>query len=203
MIVHRMEQRSPEWHDIRKGKMTASEAQCIAANGKGLETYIYKVVVGKLTGVSPDSFAGNRHTERGNELEPDARLSYELVRDVAVEQVGFIEADEYLGASPDGLVGDDGGIEIKCPDDVKFFKLLIGTEKPDEEYIWQCQMILLVSGREWIDLCFYNPNFTKSLIVVRIVKELWRQEKLILGIAKGKKLIQELQEKYGSGTKTF
>lgn len=195
MIVHEMEQRSPEWFDIRKGKMTASEAQCIAANGKGLETYIYKVVVGKITGVSPDSFAGNRHTERGNELEPDARLSYEISRDVTVKQVGFLEADEYLGASPDGLVGEDGGIEIKCPDDVKFFKLLIGTEKPDEEYIWQCQMTLKITGRKWWDLVFYNPNFDKSMIVLRIERELWRQEKLEIGIAKGRALIQELSSK--------
>lgn len=203
MIVHTMEQRSPEWYAIRKGRMTASEAQCISANGKGLETYVYKIVVSSITGREPDAFNGNRHTERGNELEPDARLSYELIRDVTIEQVGFVEEDEFVGCSPDGLVGTDGGVEIKCPDDVKFFKLLIGAEKPDEEYIWQCQMILLVTGREWIDLCFYNPNFTKSMIIVRIVKELWRQEKLILGIARGKKLIQELQEKYASWAKTL
>ena len=190
-----MEQRSPEWHEIRKGRMTASEAQCIAANGKGLETYIYKVVVGKLTGISPDAFAGNRHTERGNELEPEARLSYELIRDVTVEQVGFIEEDEYVGCSPDGLVATDGGVEIKCPDDVKFFKLLIGAEKPDEDYIWQCQMTLKITGRKWWDLVFYNPNFERSTLIFRIEPELWRQEKLTLGIAKGKKLIQELSSK--------
>lgn len=191
-----MEQRSPEWYAIRKGKMTASEAQCIAANGKGLETYVYKVVVAGITGKEPDGFTGNRHTERGNELEADARLSYELIRDVTVQQVGFVEEDEYVGCSPDGLVDDDGGFEAKCPDDVKFFRLLVGQDKPDEAYIWQCQMFLLVTDRKWIDLCYYNPNFTKSMIVVRIVKELWRQEKLTLGIAKGKKLIQELQKRY-------
>jgi hypothetical protein len=195
MKVHEMEQGTPEWFAVRLGKMTASEAQCIAANGKGLETYIYKVVVGKHTGVSPDSFAGNRHTERGKELEPDARLSYEISHDVTVTQVGFIEYDEYLGCSPDGLVGEDGGLELKCPDDVKYFKLLIGTEKPDEDYIWQCQMSLRLTGRKWWDLVFYNPNFEKSMVVFRIEPEMWRQEKLEVGIVKGILLIKTLSSK--------
>lgn len=203
MIIHEMEQRSEEWHAIRKGKMTASEATTIAANGKGLETYIHKIVVSKITEKEQSTFKGNNHTDRGHELEPEGRIAYEIARDVTVRQVGFIEMDEYVGCSPDGLVGEDGGIEIKCPDDVKFFKLLIGDEKPDEEYIWQCQMFLLVTGREWIDLYFYNPNFTESMIIVRIVRENWRQEKLILGIAKGKKLIQNLHEKYEGRTKAL
>lgn len=196
MIVHKMEQRSPEWYEIRRGRMTASEAQCIAANGKGLETYVYKVVVGAITGRSQDSFVGNRHTERGNELEAEARLSYELVKDVSVEQVGFIEADEYLGCSPDGLVGDDGGFEAKCPDDVKFFRLLTGEAKPDEEYIWQCQLSIKITGRKWWDLVFYNPNFDRSTLIFRVEPEMWRQEKLAVGIEKGKALIQKLQQNY-------
>lgn len=196
MIIHKMEQRSEEWHAIRKGKMTASEAQCIAANGKGLETYIYKVVVSSITGVDPDKFNGNRHTERGNELESEARLSYEIARDVTVEEVGFIEQDEYVGCSPDGLVGEDGGFESKCPDDIKYFKLLTGDEKIDEAYVWQCHMCLLITKRKWWDLVYYNPNFEKSMLIYRIEPEYSRQERLILGIEKGKKLIQGLNQKY-------
>lgn len=199
MKVHTMEQRTPEWFAIRKGKLTASEAQCIATNGKGLETYCYKVAVEKITGISPEAFTGNRHTDRGNELEPEARLSYEIARDVTVDQVGFIEEDEYSGASPDGLVGDDGGTEIKCVDDVKFLRLTIGAEKPDEKHIWQCQMCLKVSGRKWWDLIYYNNNFDRPMIIIRIEPELWRQEKLTLGVAKGKALIQELLQKYERG----
>ena len=193
-----MEQQSEEWFDIRKGKMTASEAQTLAANGVGLNTYIHKVVVSKITGLSQNSFNGNRHTERGNELEPDARLSYEIVRDVTVEKVGFIEEDEYTGCSPDGLVGDDGGLEIKCPDDVKYFKLLVEEEKIDEAYIWQCHMCMLISGRKWWDLLFYNPNFEKQMLIFRIEPDLARKEKLIMGISKGKNLIKELEQKYAN-----
>jgi hypothetical protein len=183
--------------------MTASEAQCIAANGKGLETYIYKIVVAQLTGKETESFTGNRHTERGEELEPEARIAYEIVKDVTVETVGFIEEDEYLGCSPDGLVGDDGGLEIKCPDDVKFFRLLIGDDKPDEAYIWQCQMSLLITGRKWWDLVHYNPSFDQSMIITRIYPEVFRQEKLIMGIAKGKTLINKLTQKYEQRTRNL
>lgn len=203
MIIHEMEQRSEEWHAIRKGKMTASEATTIAVNGKGLETYIHKIVVSKITGKEQGSFKGNIHTERGNELEPEARIAYEIARDVTIKQVGFIEMDEYVGCSPDGLVDDDGGFEAKCPDDLKYFKLLIGETKPDESYIWQCQMSLLITGRKWWDLVHYNPSFDQSMIITRIYPEVFRQEKLIMGIAKGKTLINKLTQKYEQRTRNL
>ena len=191
-----MEQRSEEWHAVRKGKMTASEATTIAANGKGLETYIHKIVVSKITGKEQSTFKGNSHTDRGNELEPEARIAYEIARDVTVTTVGFIEMDEQVGCSPDGLVAEDGGFEAKCPDDIKYFKLLIGEEKIDEDYVWQCQMSLLITGRKWWDLVYYNPNFDKTMLIYRIEPDLMRREKLILGIAKGKALINQLNQKY-------
>ena len=199
MIIHEMEQRSEEWYAIRKGKMTASEASTIAANGIGLKTYAYQIVVGEIT-EQEQSFKGNKHTERGNDLEPEGRIAYEIARDVTVKQVGFIEMDEYVGCSPDGLIGEDGGFEEKCPDDIKYFKLLIGEEKPDEAYIWQCHMSLLITGRKWWDLMFYNPNFEQSMIVIRIYPDLMRREKLIIGIEKGKTLIKELKRKYYDGS---
>lgn len=194
MQIHRMEQRSPEWFEIRKGKMTASEAQCIAANGVGLKTYILGILAEKYSN-NRESFS-SKDTERGNELEPAARMTYEIEHE-NVETVGFIEQDEYTGCSPDGLVGDDGGFEAKCPNDVNFFKLLVGGEKEiPAMYVWQCQMSLLITGRKWWDLVFYNPNFDQNLIVFRIYPELAKQEKLIVGIAKGKALIQEFTQKY-------
>lgn len=196
MIVHEMDQQSEDWFSIRQGKMTASNAHTIAANGAGLNTYIHQIVVASITGNEQNAFVGNRHTERGNELEPEARLSYEVARDVTVKQVGFIEQDEYTGCSPDGLIGEDGGLEIKSPDDIKYFKLLTGEEKIDEAYVWQAQMCLLITGRKWWDLLYYNPNFERSMLVYRIEPELARQERLIVGIAKGKALINELFQKY-------
>lgn len=193
MKIHKMEQRSEEWFEIRRGKMTASNAQCIAANGKGLESYILSLLAEKYSS-NKESFS-NGDTERGTELEEQARMTYEIERE-KVEEVGFIEMDEYTGCSPDGLVGEDGGIEIKCPNDVNFFKLLIDGKKAIEpKYLWQVQMCLLVSGRKWWDLVFYNTNFDKNMLVFRIEPDLASQEKLIVGIQKGYNLIKSLEEK--------
>jgi putative phage-type endonuclease len=193
--IHKINQRSEEWFAIRKGKMTASSAQCISANGKGLESYIISLMAEKYSN-NTEKYS-NEDMERGVELEQAARETYEIEKD-KVEEVGFIEMDEFVGCSPDGLVGEDGGIEIKCPNDVNFFKLLVDREKAiDPKYLWQVQMCLLVSGRKWWDLVFYNPNFDKNMLVFRITPDLSSQEKLIVGIEKGKVIIKNLEQKYG------
>jgi putative phage-type endonuclease len=190
-----IQQCSPEWFELRKGKMTASNAQAISANGKGLETYIYKLLTEKYS--QNTEHYTNADIERGVELEPIARDTYTIETGNEVEEVGFIEIDEFVGCSPDGLVGKDGGIEIKCVNDVNFFKLLVDGEKAIEsKYLWQCQMFLFVTGRKWIDLVFYNPNFDKNLLIFRVEPEVAKQEKLTVGIEKGKKLIQEISKKY-------
>lgn len=197
MKIHKLiDQRSEEWFEIRRGKLTASNAQAIAANGKGLETYVYTLLAEKFS-KNRDLYT-NGDMERGCELEDAARMTYE-VQYSPVEQVGFVELDELVGCSPDGLVGDDGGIEIKCPDDKNFFRLLVDGEKAiDPKYFWQAKMSLYVTGRKWWDLVFYNPNFDKNLLVFRTILDLASQEKLTLGIEKGKKIIKELEEKYGN-----
>jgi len=194
MKIHKVSQRSEEWFELRKGKMTASEAQCISANGKGLESYIIKMLAEKYSN-NTEKYSNN-DMDRGVELEEQARMTYEIERE-KVEEVGFIELDEFTGCSPDGLIGEDGGIEIKCPNDTNFFKLLVDGEKAiDAKYLWQVQMCLLVSERKWWDLTFYNPNFDKNMLVFRITPELAKQEKLIMGIAKGKSIIKNLEQKY-------
>jgi putative phage-type endonuclease len=199
--IHKIDQRSDEWFEIRKGKMTASNAQAISANGKGLETYIIGLLAEKYS--NNKEHYSNADMDRGVELEEAARMTYELFNE-KVEEVGFIEMDEHCGCSPDGLVGDDGGVEIKCVNDVNFFKLIVNGEKEiDSKYIWQVQMCLLVTGRQWWDLCFYNPNFERNMLVFRIVPEMAKQEKLIIGMEKGKNLIQELIQKYESASRNI
>lgn len=194
MIVHNIDQRSEEWYDLRKGKMTASNASTIAANGKGLETYIYGLMAEKYSNNHEDY--KSKDMLRGVELEDQARMTYEIEYS-SVQQVGFVEMDEYTGCSPDGLVGDYGGIEIKCPNDANYFRLLIDDEKAiDSKYIWQVQMCLLITGREKWDLVFYNTNFEKSLIVFSLGVDTAKQEKLLAGIKKGKNLIQEIETKF-------
>lgn len=196
MKKHKIKQLSDEWFNLRKGKMTASNAQAIGANGKGLETYIYSLLAEKYSN-NRDHYT-NSDIERGIELEEQARMTYEI-ENQSVEKVGFIEQDEYVGCSPDGLIGQDGGLEIKCVNDVNFFRLMVDREKAiDPKFIWQVQMCLLITKRKWWDLVFYNPNFERNMLVFRIEPELSKQEKLILGLEKGKKLIINLEQKYAN-----
>ena len=194
-IIKDIEQGSQEWFDIRKGKMTASHAQAIGNVGKGLETYIYDLVSEEYSSAEKEQFS-NEHTERGNELEATARGIYELENSVDVEQVTFVEYNEFVGCSPDGLVGDDGLVEIKCPNDTEYLKYLIfGEGQIDTKYIWQCQMQMLITDRKWNDLIIYNPNFKKSMLVFRIKPYLDSFEKLKKGFESGQKLQLEIKEK--------
>lgn len=195
MIIHEMEQRSTEWHEIRKGKMTASNAQTIAANGKGLETYIFSILAEKYSTAVEAGYM-SADMVRGVELEEQARMTYEMERS-PVRTVGFVEMDEYFGCSPDGLVGEDGGIEIKCPNDTNYFRLLVNGEKAiDAKYLWQVQMCMLVAERKWWDLVFYNPNFERNMLVFRQKPDAKMHENLLVGMHSGSRLIKEMETKY-------
>ncbi len=186
-------QGTDEWFKCRKMKMTASHAQAIGNNGKGLETYITEMMAEHFSKAEKENFS-NEHTERGNELEEYARFAYSLKEEV--KEVGFIEMNEYVGCSPDGLVGEDGLLEIKCLNDVNHYKKII-DRKIDSKYDWQIQMQLLVTERKWCDLLYFNPNYDEDMIVFRIKPDKEKQEKLKVGIESGIKIIKEQLKKYG------
>lgn len=189
MKVHKIQQQTPEWFAVRALKMTASHAQAIATNGKGLETYTDEVVSSYYSSAERELYS-NADMDRGNELEPIARGVYELETGCEVEEVGFIEYDKYTGCSPDGLVGTDGGIEIKALSDIVYFRhLMNGPDEIDTKYIWQVQMNLLITGRAWWDFVAYNPNYQKSIFIHRIYPDKDAQEKLLKGLDVGKKQI--------------
>lgn len=195
MKIHNMEQKSEEWFAIRKGKMTASHAQAIATNGKGLDTYILEMM-SEYYSSGEKEYYSNKDTERGNELEPIAREWYEMKTDNKVEEVGFIEFDEYAGCSPDGLIGDDGLVEIKCPNDNNYFKVLLNGEKAIEsKYVWQVQMQMLLMGRKWCDLVYYNPNFKESIKIFRIELDDAKTTKLSEGLRAGREKIIAIKSK--------
>lgn len=194
-IINNIEQGTPEWFAIRKGKMTASHAQAIGNAGKGLDTYIYEIMAEFYSSGEKEQFS-NEHTERGNELETLARQIYELEKMVDVEQVTFIELDEYIGCSPDGLIGEDGLIEIKCPNDTEYIKYLLnGWKQIDTKYEWQVQMQMLITGRKWCDLVIYNPNFKKSMCIFRREADSESFEMLEKGFEIGKAKILEIKNK--------
>lgn len=189
MIIYRdITQGSDEWFDIKKGKMSASHATAIGNAGKGLLTYTMNVVLDII--VERDNYI-SKDMERGNELEPIARQVYEYENDVIVEQVGFIEYNKFVGCSPDGLIGDDGGLEIKARNNEKHLSLLVG-ESVDSSTIWQMNMSMLVSDRKWWDFVSYNPNFKQSLFQKRFYRDEKKINALLNGFEIGEKLIKEL-----------
>lgn len=191
-------QRSPEWFALRKQyPLTASKAQAIGNNGKGLETLVWeKLAEAYSSGVVED--ISNRHTERGIELEPQARALYELEQGVTVKEVGFITNDKVSsvsGASPDGLVGEDGLLEVKCFDDAKHFKMTVEGLEIESQYMWQMQMQMLIMERRWCDFLAFNPNFEKSLLIQRVVADEEMQGKILSGLKTGEILIKAIKSK--------
>ena len=194
MKIYNFEQRTDEWYAIRRGKMSASNAETIIANGKGLETYIYNLMAEYYSSAEKENYI-NADMQRGIDLEPEARLEFEFYTGLDVQEVGFIEHNEFIGVSPDGLIGDDGLIEIKCPNDSIYFKLLLSNNiKP--EYIAQMQMQMYVTDRQYCYFVSYNPNFEKSLYIKKINRDEEMIEKLKKGLERGTQLIKEIKKNF-------
>lgn len=163
-----MEQLSAEWRAARCGKATASKIADIVARtksgpGASRKNYLAQLVAERLTGVSADGFT-NAAMQHGTETEPQARNAYSFYADVDVEEVGFIihPAIDMSGASPDGLVGDDGLVEIKCPNTATHIDTLLGRTVP-EKYVTQMQWQMACTGRAWCDFASYDPRLPESL----------------------------------------
>ena len=194
MKIHNFEQRTDEWYAIRKGKMTASNAETIIANGKGLETYIYNLMEEYYSSAEKENYI-NADMQRGIDLEPEAKIEFQFYTGLDIKEVGCVELNEYILASPDGLIGDDGLIEIKCPNDSIYFKLLLNNNiKP--EYIAQMQMQMYVTDRQYCYFVSYNPNFEKSLYIKKINRDEEMIEKLKKGLERGTELIKEIKENF-------
>lgn len=153
-------QNSETWHALRAGLPTASEFHTILAKGKGggesktRRTYLYKLAAEVITGEVSQTFVGNVHTERGHELEPEARERYAFINDIEPTQVGFIRRGP-VGCSPDSLLGEHGILEIKTRLPHLQLELLETRELPSEHKA-QCQGLLWVSGRRWLDYFSYS-----------------------------------------------
>lgn len=202
MKIHKVEQKSKEWFELRiQYPLTASKAQAIATAGKGLETLCLSKMSERYSTGEKEYFSG-KDTDRGNELEPQAITVYELKNNVEVEEIGFVTNDSISkmgGVSPDGHVGDDGMVEVKCHNDEIHFKNVLefkktGTIKIESGYMWQMQMQLLFTGRKWCDHIKFNPNFKDSLIVVRVTPDAVMQKKILDGLKKGEEIIKEIEK---------
>lgn len=156
-IIHYMPQRSPEWFEIRKGKFTGTSFTTVANGQKATrETICLKKASEIITGKYSEKDFKSASMQRGVELEPDAIFYFELETGLKIDQVGFCEFNKYAGVSPDGLIGDYAGCEVKCPDDHTHLSyLLYGCNK----YKWQIQSSLFVTDREVWYFVSYNANF--------------------------------------------
>ena len=174
MIWHNIDQNSDEWFALRMGKFTASTFKDLFA-GKTTAAYekaILRPVFERLTGESPESFS-NAYMERGHELEDMARMEYEIETLSEVALGGFCELNEWVGCSPDGFVGDDGLLEIKCHAYNTHINYLMANKLPTI-YKWQVHGQMWVTGRKWCDFVSYHPNLPTLIIRVD------RDEKLIV-----------------------
>lgn len=168
-------QGEPEWFIARCGVATASRFGSIMAtikSGEAAERRNYKtdLVVERLTGRPVDGFT-TQAMRQGIEREPLARNAYEIHSGELVEQVGFCRLEDLdAGASPDGLVSEDGGLEIKCPERSAHLRYLQQDMEPPE-YTWQIQGAMWITGRAWWDFVSWNPDFPEHLqLIVRRIK---------------------------------
>lgn len=185
-------QGTPEWLAVRIGKFGGTDAQAVATNGKGLETLCYEKVGEIITGRPKTSYT-NPDMERGNELENTARSAYEIKTGNIVTQVGYIELSDRVGVSPDGLVGEDGLVEIKCPTDANFIRFLV-NKTPETKYVWQMQHQLYVTDRKWVDFVIFNDSLDK-IEVLRVKRDETKIDKIKAGLESGIKFIEDILEK--------
>lgn len=161
------DQRSAEWYAARLGRLTASSlGDAFATTKSGFSTsrrnLRLRLVLERLTGRSQENGYSNAAMERGIQLEPEARGAYEVESGLLVDEVGFVIHDELLtGASPDGLINDDGGLEIKCPGAAAHLDYLKG-EIPND-YKLQVYHSLWLTGRAWWDFASFHPDFPEPL----------------------------------------
>ena len=158
-----MIQGSDEWFAARCGKITASRLKDVMAKTKTgysatRKNYMMELICQRLSGAVEESYT-NAAMQRGNEMEPVARSAYEADKELFVEECGFISStvESNFGASPDGLVGDDGLIEIKCPNTATHLDFL-KSRKPKREYILQMHGQMLCTGRKWCDFVSYDDR---------------------------------------------
>lgn len=158
-----MEQRSNEWFNARLGKVTGSRVADLMAKTKtgysaSRANYMAELVVERLTGQQAERFT-NAAMQWGTDVEPQARAAYEFLTDRPVVETGFVLHGSIIdfGASPDGLVADDGLVEIKCPNTATHIETLLNEAVPGK-YVTQMQAQMACTGRAWCDFVSFDPR---------------------------------------------
>ena len=180
------EQRTPEWFAGRLGRASASRFNDIVAKTRSgyaasRKNYAVELALERLTGERNEIFTTSA-MQWGIDNEPLARLEYGLTMNVDVEDTGFWMHDEIMaGASPDGLISDDGCLEIKCPNSATHVETLIKGKVP-YQYVAQVQGQLWITGRLWSDFVSYDPRMPENA------------QKIIINVERDEIYIAELEE---------
>lgn len=196
-----------EWQKARLGKFTASRIGDLMTSGRGkndiwgkvAENYIYEKISELLTGMpkeTPETYA----MAWGTKYEPYAIEAYNESRKMKANPMGtvYIPFNDICGGSPDGFVGDDGIVEVKCPNSHNHFKTFISGEI-DKNYIYQCQGNMLFSNRQWCDFISYDPRFQQKdlqLKVIRIQRDEDMCEAILNRINQATERVQQIKEEY-------
>lgn len=177
-----MEQRSEEWFAIRLGKVTASRVADVVAKtktgwGASRANYKAQLVCERLTGCVELGYT-NGAMQWGIDHEADALATYSFRQDADVMEVGFVDHPliDMTGASPDGLIGADGLVEVKCPISATHIETLLGQSVPSK-YLYQIQWQLACTEREWCDFASFDPRVPPSMQL--FVERVYRDHDLI------------------------
>ncbi|MGF6434353.1 lambda exonuclease family protein [Bradyrhizobium elkanii] len=178
-------QGSDEWKALRLGKVTASRVADVIAKTKtgysaSRANYMAQLIAERLTDTVADAYT-NAAMQHGTETEPEARSAYEFYQGVTVEQVAFVPHPkiDQAGCSPDGLVGDDGLVEIKCPNTATHLETLLGHAVPSK-YEAQMQFQMACTGRKYCDFVSYDPRMPENMRL--FIKRVNRNDRLISDI---------------------
>jgi len=200
-------QNTQEWHEMRAGRIGGTSASTLLVKGKsedglgaGAYTMMYQKVHELLNGVEDVVELKNDAQQRGHDLEPIAKKRYEEITNNVINDVGYISQGILFGCSPDGLVGDDGGVEIKCPMGKEYVRYMT-TMDIDKSYFAQVQWCLYITGRSWWDFIYFHPDFKNCDCIIRRFRphsptfELWDKNTKIY-----EQRILEITEQYKGET---
>ncbi|MEP0323258.1 lambda exonuclease family protein [Bauldia litoralis] len=207
MLILAAEQHTGDWHSARLGRVTASKVSDATARTRSgwrgsRANYMADLIAERLTGTVRDSFT-NAAMQWGTDMEPEARDVYAFTNSVSVSQVGFVRHPtiEMAGASPDGLVDDDGLVEVKCPNTANHIDTLLGASIKGE-YIKQMQWQMACCNRAWCDFVSYDPRMPPTMQMH--VSRVQRDNKMIADLERDiREFLIEVDDKVARLTQRF
>jgi len=179
-IIHSMEQRTPEWDEVRRRKITASCMELVKSSGEGRKDYMLELMLERRGIVERENGYVGEWMEMGKKYEPVARAFHALTHGIKIREVGFIEASPDIGFSPDGLIGRSGLLEIKCRIAKTQLKIILAGRMPPGES-WQVQFEMWAGKKKYCDYVSFCP-FLDEPNEKYFYRKIERNEPLISGI---------------------